>query len=107
MENPEPSLARLAGEVEALRIALTIAVSHLPELAMRDVGQHLRTAVRNADTRIDMGAAHRDFAAGLHDVAVEIESTIIQQIDELASGARVRTIEPARVPPGDARQPAD
>lgn len=99
MATHDSDLARLAGEVEALRIALTIAVSHLPEIAMRDVASHLRAAIRDADTRLDIDIEHRDFAAGLHDVAVEIETTVDQQIEEMAAGNRIRTIQPFRQEP--------
>lgn len=97
------TIARLAGEVAALRCLVQAIASHLPERALYAVGKStdwetklLQNKVREEDTD---GA--RDFAGGFYDIATDMREMVEQELEEIASGARLRTIQPARIAKGD------
>lgn len=90
-----------AGRLEALEQAVGVIALQLPEFAMRVVAEHLRRIAREAEDEARRRATDplRDRAAGIHDYVGRLVDDMEQQADEVRSGARYFTIQPA--PPPD------
>lgn len=92
--------AYLAGTVAAMHAVLSRVVQQLPERAMLSAVEaarhHYAWAQKSAD---ETGNTLRiDFAAAAWDLAERLNEAVEQQIDELESGATLRTVQPSPIP---------
>ncbi|HEV2502361.1 MAG TPA: hypothetical protein VGV39_04765 [Mesorhizobium sp.] len=99
-EEYERTIARLCGEVDAMRAILLSIAEILPERAMHHIAHQAATLRTGTDkaARNNPNDKRRDYAAGVWDFVAETEVLMEMRIDELENGARIRMLQPAPIP---------